>query len=74
MKKSRADLIQGMLTSIYWSIFSSLLHKNIIIDIYRTIIFAFYLVWVWNLVVGNKEKKTMVEGVWEQGAEGNIWA
>ena len=35
--------------------------------------FACWFVWVWNLVA-NTEGGTQAEGVWEQGAEENIWA
>jgi hypothetical protein len=35
--------------------------------------FACGSVWVWNLVSGTKVK-TKTEGVWEQGAEEDIWA
>jgi hypothetical protein len=31
-----------------------------------------YFVWVWNLVPHTKGR-TQIEGVWEQGAEENIW-
>ena len=33
----------------------------------------FYFVWVWNLVA-HMEGAMEAEGVWEQGAEENIWA
>ena len=35
--------------------------------------FACCFVWVWNLVV-RIEGGTLAEGLWEQGAEENIWA
>jgi hypothetical protein len=34
--------------------------------------FARGFVWVWNLVA-DFEEGTQAEGVWEQGAEENIW-
>jgi hypothetical protein len=49
---------------------SCLLSNNLKIKIYNNFICC--SVWVWNLVSHTK-RGAQIEGVWEQGAEENIW-
>jgi hypothetical protein len=51
---------------------SRLLSKNVKIRVYKTILFACGSIRVWNMVSDIKGG-TLTEGVWEQGAEENIW-
>ena len=52
---------------------SKLLSKNLKIRYIYNYNFAYYFMWVWNLVAdieGGKE----AEGVWEYGVDENIWS
>jgi hypothetical protein len=67
MTKSRADRIREMLANIHFRTFR-LLPKSAKVKIYTKLQFCLSFVWAWNLVSDIK-----TEGVWEQGAEENIW-
>jgi hypothetical protein len=61
----------GMFDTILFSLSSCLFSKKKNTEIYKSIILPVVL-HVWNLVSHTKGRP-QIEGVWEQGAEENIW-